>query len=92
MYHRCNILKERPREIFIESQKTCLCIYMRVTLSQLISKIHHECIHESAIKLYKALMTNVIVIHNLANGKYFGENEQVDLKSGISDDSCVSCF
>ena len=33
---------------------------------------------------------NVIVIHNLANGKHLRENKQVE--SGISDDSCVSYF
>ena len=33
---------------------------------------------------------NVIVIYNLVNGKYPGENKQV--KSGISDDSCISVF
>ena len=35
-------------------------------------------------------MINVIVIHNLGNGKYPGENKQV--KSGISDDNAFSVF
>ena len=33
---------------------------------------------------------NVIVIYTLVNGKYPGENKQV--KSGISDDSCIFCL
>ena len=34
-------------------------------------------------------MMNVIVIHNITNRKYPGENKQV--KNGISDDSCIFC-
>ena len=46
MYHRCNILKETDHEKYLLKVKRPVFeykgIYTRVTLSQLISKIHHE--------------------------------------------------
>ena len=102
MHKKCMIdvtyWKRDHQKYLWKSKDLSLNIYTRVTLSQLIFKIHYECIHQSGINqsclchvtfdawmkttpfiqiTYTPLIMNVIVIHNLANGKYLKENKQV---------------